>query len=129
MNPNSATGLSPATRNNKNLDMNNTKISADRLKELERKEAKLQALENGGVDNWQFIDEALKGYRETVERDETIEEIFNEIAEVLADGAHEPSERGAGFVFADESMSNAVALFTEKVNGMIEEAVHAAKNE
>ncbi len=36
------------------------KISAKRLKELERAQAKLQALENGGVDNWEWYHDALK---------------------------------------------------------------------
>jgi len=30
-------------------------ISADRLKELERIEIKMNALEAGGVDNWEFL--------------------------------------------------------------------------
>lgn len=39
-------------------------------KEIERKLAKLAALEAGGVDNWEWYDEALKEYRATIERDE-----------------------------------------------------------
>lgn len=35
-------------------------ITAERLKTLERAEAKLQALEAGGVDNWEWYGESLK---------------------------------------------------------------------
>lgn len=40
--------------------MSEVKISEKRLKELERAAAKLQALENGGVDNWEWYSESLK---------------------------------------------------------------------
>ncbi|QDP66007.1 MAG: hypothetical protein GOVbin631_68 [Prokaryotic dsDNA virus sp.] len=40
-----------------------TKISAKRLKELERIEAKLAALEAGGVDNWEGYDISLEPFR------------------------------------------------------------------
>ena len=39
------------------------KIEPKRLKELERAEAKLNALEAGGVDNWDNYDVSLEEYR------------------------------------------------------------------
>lgn len=39
------------------------KITKERLAQLEDAEAKLRALENGGVDNWQWYDQALEGYQ------------------------------------------------------------------
>ena len=39
------------------------KISKQRVEELERSEAKLLALESGGVDNWENYDDSLKEYR------------------------------------------------------------------
>jgi len=39
------------------------KIEPKRLKELERAEAKLNALEAGGVDNWDNYDDSLEEYR------------------------------------------------------------------
>lgn len=35
-------------------------ISEERLKVLLEAEAKLEALERGGVDNWQFYDDAME---------------------------------------------------------------------
>ncbi len=37
-------------------------ISKERLEELEDKEAKLDALEVGGVDNWEWYGESLEEY-------------------------------------------------------------------
>lgn len=39
-----------------------TEISAERLAELEDKEEKLDALEAGGVDNWDWYGDSLEEY-------------------------------------------------------------------
>lgn len=44
-------------------------ISDDRLKELEDKEERLDALERGGVDNWEWYGESLSDYFEKHEND------------------------------------------------------------
>ena len=86
------------------------KISARRLKELERTEAKLHALESGGVDNWIFYDEALKDYHRENEKDERFEKLINELAEAFGQCAYEPSERGAGIAFSEDVAVNVMKI-------------------
>lgn len=45
-------------------------ITQKRLDELEKAEAKLQALQNGGVDNWEWYDDSMDSYREWLEERE-----------------------------------------------------------
>ena len=85
-------------------------IDSKRLIELERAEAKLRALENGGVDNWENYDDALKEYRETIEHDERLEELLSDLLAELGAGAYEPSERGAGFSFSDSAQESAMKV-------------------
>lgn len=85
-----------------------TKITAQRLKELERAEAKLNALEAGGVDNWEWYGESLKDYNANIGREEQLEEILDEIQTILCSGAYEPSERGAGFTFSIDAQEEAL---------------------
>ena len=74
-----------------------------RLRELERAEAKLRALENGGVDNWEWYDESLKEFNENEEIEEKVDNLLEEIQEKLLIGVFEPSERGAGFAATNEA--------------------------
>ena len=78
------------------------KISARRLKELERMGAKLNALESGGVDNWDYYDDALKDYHLENKKDELIEKLIYELADGFGQCAYEPSERGAGIAFSED---------------------------
>ena len=88
--------------------MTETRISKQRLRELERAEAKLMALEAGGVDNWEWYAESLKQYDATVAREGKLEECLNEICTILAPGVYEPSERGTGFAFSETVMEEAL---------------------
>ena len=67
-------------------------ITAKRLKELERAEAKLYALEAGGVDNWDNYDDALEEYRNTIELEEKKEALLDELEVVFAECAYEPCD-------------------------------------
>jgi len=69
--------------------------SKQRLKELERAEAKLNALEAGGVDNWEWYGESLKEYNAENEIEEKRDELLDELETVFGGCAYEPSERGA----------------------------------
>lgn len=80
-----------------------TTIDKKRLKELEKAEAKLNALENGGVDNWEWYDQAMTSYNDSVELEEKCEELLEEIECALLVGVYEPSERGAGFAASDDA--------------------------
>jgi len=88
----------------------NTQISAQRLKELERLESKMHALEAGGLDNWEWYGEALEGWHAENDLDESVEALFDDIQGTLQEGTYEPSERGAGFAFDDSVQEAAVQL-------------------
>lgn len=88
-------------------------ISAKRIKELERAEAKLQALESGGVDNWDFYDDALEGYYAENELEENRESLINDLEIVFGECAYEPSERGGGVAFNDEAFADAMKVLVE----------------
>jgi len=82
--------------------MTDLKISKTRLKQLERMEAKLNALESGGVDNWDFYDDALEQYHLENEVEERICNLITALSETFGECAYEPSERGAGIAFDDK---------------------------
>ena len=88
-------------------------ITTQRLKELERAEAKLQALEAGGVDNWEWYGESLKGWREENEIEELKDDFINELSECFGQCAYEPSERGAGIAFTDGVEKEVMALINK----------------
>jgi len=89
-------------------------LSAQRLKELERAEAKLAALEAGGVDNWEWYGESLKSYNEENELEESRSDLINDLSEIFGECAYEPSERGAGIAFNDEHFDEAMKLLIKK---------------
>lgn len=86
-------------------------VSEKRMKELLRAEAKLNALEAGGVDNWEWYGEALKGYHAENERDERLEALVDELEHIFGESAYEPSESGAGVAFNDDVGAQALAMF------------------
>ncbi len=71
-------------------------MDAKRLRELERAEAKLNALERGGVDNWDGYDLSLESYRAKNQLAEDRENLISELEEAFGGCAYEPSEHGAG---------------------------------
>ena len=89
-------------------------VSDKRLKELERAEAKLNALEAGGVDNWEWYGESLAPYHALNELEENRSDLINELAEIFGECAYEPSERGAGIAFSDDVFSTAMKLLVIK---------------
>lgn len=90
-------------------------ISEERLKELEMCERELRALNNAGIDNWEFYDIALEEIRKEEELDKKFEDLSNEILEMLCDGIQEMSERGAGYGFADGAGVRLEKMLKEKV--------------
>lgn len=75
------------------------KITPERIRELEKAEEKLTALENAGVDNWDGYGDALEAIRKREALDEEIDAALDEVMCELGGGAYEPSERGAGVAF------------------------------
>jgi hypothetical protein len=93
-------------------------IEQKELKRLLRAEAMLNALEAGGVDNWEGYDFSLEEYRNTIQREEDIEELLQEVCNILADAAYEPSERGAGIAFRDESYNLALSTLNSRIESL-----------
>ena len=81
-----------------------------RIKQLLRAEAKLHALEARGVDNWDWYEESLKEYYNTVQLEEDVESLVEDLSVILLHGAHEPSERGAGYATTQECLDEAVGV-------------------
>ena len=82
-------------------------ISVERLKELEEAEEKLNALEIGGVDNWDGYDFALEEIRKQKAEQKRLkgclDKIVDEILDIISDGFNEPAGRGCGFGLTDEA--------------------------
>ena len=85
-----------------------SELSKQRIIELERAEAKLQALEAGGVDNWEWYDESLKDYRKEELHNELMDALINDLQIAFGECAYEPSERGAGIAFTEDCYKSAV---------------------
>ena len=77
-------------------------ITREKLKKLEKAQEKLQALEGGGVDNWEFYGEAMDTLIKKEEIEESINDSLVELEEVFYTNRYEPSERGAGFACKEE---------------------------
>lgn len=86
-------------------------ITEKRLKELERAEAKLNALEAGGVNNWENYDGCLKDYRAENELEEKREQLIDALAYVFSECAYVPSERGIGTGFNDDLNKQCMKIF------------------
>lgn len=78
--------------------MSEVKISKRELEELYRSQRKLQALEAGGVDNWEWYDESLKELRKEDEYDELLDQFVDEILQVCSEegDVEYPAGREAG---------------------------------
>lgn len=94
-----------------------------RIKELERAEAKLQALEAGGVHHWEWYGGALKEYWAKIEsedaqedaQDDFIEELFDTLSGYDSTDIEEPAGRGAGYsiTFTTNAKSEVEALLAK----------------
>ncbi len=73
-------------------------INESEYKKLLRQARKLEALEAGGVDNWDWYDESLKGVRKEDALEELIEDSYELLNECLAEAeVDEPAGRGCGY--------------------------------
>jgi hypothetical protein len=87
-----------------------TSIDLKRLKELEKAEQKLLALEAGGVDNWEWYDEAMTPVLKSQEIEDKIESFLEDLECTLLVGVYEPSERGAGYASTDSAREEALQI-------------------
>lgn len=73
-------------------------ISASEYKKMQRELAKLNALEAGGVDNWEWYGESLSDWRKENEIDEFLDFAAEELHEYLVDAdVDQPAGQGCGY--------------------------------
>ena len=88
----------------------NVPVNSEYLKGLEKQVRKLQALEAGGVDNWEWYDESMEPIRKEEQEKELYENVLEEVCTILCESAYEPSERGAGYTFTVEAQDEALEV-------------------
>ena len=67
-------------------------------KEIQRKLDKLEALEAGGVNNWEFYNYALKEWNDANHKDKCIDQAIENINDLLTYAeVEEPAGHGAGY--------------------------------
>lgn len=91
-------------------------LTKERIRELELCEKKLLALENGGVDNWEFYDEALTEYNKEVEKEDKLLDLLQQIEATLFAHAYEPSEHGAGYCATEEDRDDALYILRKGIS-------------
>ena len=78
--------------------MTKMQITEAEYHKMQRQIAKLDALESGGVDNWDWYGESLKEWRAENEVDELFDTAIGELNDIIAESeVEEPAGRGAGY--------------------------------
>ena len=73
-------------------------ISASEYKKMQRDIAKLNALERGGVDNWEWFSESLSDWHKENAVDEFFDDAAVELHEYLIDAeVDQPAGQGCGY--------------------------------
>lgn len=87
-------------------------ISKSQYDKMQRQIAKLEALERGGVDNWEFYGDALNEWNKENEIDELVQSAIDEMNEILADADVDyPAGREAGCrIVFDEDKAKRIFL-------------------
>jgi len=88
-------------------------ITAKRLKYLEMAEFKLNALEDGGVYNWELYDKSLKEYNAIIELEKEREQLITELEYVFWECAYEHPKRGVGITFSDDIYDKAMMILDD----------------
>jgi len=98
------------------------KLSNDRVEELLDMEAKLEALESGGVNNWDGYHIALAEYRKSVEVKEKIAVIFDDLVSIISNGLEEgvgggfkPAGMGTSYGISPDARIEALNLLQNSV--------------
>lgn len=101
------------------------KISEKEYAELKDAQAKLNALENGGVDNWDNYDDALDDYYRHKEIENEFDEAWSNALSHLSSCVDEPAGSGCGYGFTNNS--NEMRLAVEEVKTFISNFYEAKK--
>lgn len=97
--------------------MKKVEISESEYQKMQRQIEKLEALEKGGVDNWEWYGESLKEWFKENELDELLDDAIENINDILIDAkVEEPAGRGCGYsiTFDEISMKEYLRSFAEK---------------
>jgi hypothetical protein len=85
-------------------------VKDEEIEKLRKAARKLQTLENAGVENWEGYDMAMEDINRQEAEEARILDTLYDLMDILSQGIYEPSERGAGFAFTDESIRKAENL-------------------
>lgn len=88
-------------------------ITDERLKELEDAEEKLNALEIGGVDNWDGYDFAMEPIRRAKERYDALDTIAGEIVDEISEHVEEPAGQGCGYGVRDTAYPRIIGILNK----------------
>lgn len=78
--------------------MTSVMIDSEKLKELQLAQSKLNALEAGGVDNWEWYDESLESWHKENEYEEALEQFIDNLNDILAEAeVDQPAGSGYGY--------------------------------
>ena len=81
-------------------------ISEDRIRELEKAERKLRALENGGVDNWDGYDFAMEDIHKENAYEEFVDGVVCEILDAISCCIDEPAGSGCAYRVTEKGFNN-----------------------
>jgi hypothetical protein len=84
-------------------------------RETEKKLRKLDALERGGVDSWEFYGEALNEFFEENQLVESIEDLVTEIEEIICTNIEQPAGTGCGYGVKDTGRQELINLLINRI--------------
>ena len=77
--------------------MSEVKIGKSEYEKIQRRLSKLDALEAGGVDSWEWYEESLRDWLADEELDECLDGLIGDLNDILAEARiDEPAGRGCG---------------------------------
>jgi len=99
-------------------------ISASEYKKMQRDIAKLNALEAGGVDNWEWYSESLSSWHKENTVDEFLDDAAVELHEYLFDAdVDQPAGQGCGYniTLSDKRCRDFFEWFIKKYQELTED--------
>lgn len=97
--------------------MEEVKMTKEAYRKMQRRIDKLDALEAGGVDNWEWFDESLKDWRKENEIDELADDFLENMNELTIEADVDfPAGRDAGhsITLPQEAVRKLFLSFIEK---------------
>lgn len=87
-------------------------ISASEYKKMQRDIAKLNALEAGGVDNWEWYGESLTEWHKENHKEELLDMLIDELNDIMVEAeVDQPAGPGCGYAITfDEDLVKKLVL-------------------